>query len=145
MDDNHDEARQEVERRFRQAVEAVPTPAMWTKYLVWLAETSERTDESGGDAQMKARRALKQGYEDAHSLGCLEPELYRQWVRLLMVFFPDSSGSSVANRKRRKVDATAATTECSNDNNDPATFSQSMSRELRQSRTLVRWWLGRCG
>ena len=87
---------------------------MWTKCLVQLAETSERTDESGGDAQMKARRALKQGYEDAHSLDVLSQSSTAVGPPIDGLF-PDSSGSSVANRKRRKL-TYAATTECSNDN-----------------------------
>ena len=99
-------ASQEAETRFRQALAAVPTSPMWTKYLAWLAEGVENNkDEDNAAAAMVRRHALKQGYEDAHKLGCLEPALYRQWIRLLIMFFPRDGrdGYGSADRKRRKV------------------------------------------
>ena len=45
-DNEEDIAEQEVERRFRQALEAMPAPEMWTKYLVWLAEGVEEEEDN---------------------------------------------------------------------------------------------------
>ena len=97
-------AEQEVERRFRQALEAMPAPEMWTKYLVWLAEGVEEEEDDA--SKLNRRLRLNNGFKSAHQQKCLEPELYRDWVRLVMMYFSSEDGDTSSTPKKRRRGAT---------------------------------------
>ena len=112
---------EQVEARYKESLENVSTPLMWTKYLEWKVEEGEEGEdgEDGGVGSSRHTAAsVLEAFAAAHKLKCLEPNMYRAWVRQVVRYNQSDddrdgndamSKSSKQQKKRRRTSLSAAT------------------------------------
>jgi hypothetical protein len=140
-----EDVRNEVETRYNRAIQNVPTPAMWTKYLEWKMHQTELEDEEIQEEQEKHKKGVKRPrnaslstpvsttttsdvnntrlktlelFYEAHQLKCLEPDMYRNWVRYIVLYSNSSFKKvSVLSNKKRKVSSSSSVSSIGRNNN----------------------------
>ena len=154
VEERHHRVSELVNTRYQEAVERVPTSLMWTKYLEWKMSNMEQaqkqhqvtgTKRNIGNNTVEAN--ILELFATAHSQECLEPSMYRHWVRNVVIYndIVNSSKAAVAattvskksTKRRRTTRATFNSTATAASSSSSSSSSSSLSKVVGQYDTSL--------
>ena len=138
----------EINKRYKEAVQCVPTSVMWSKYLQWQMNhledsTTPNTSNTFTTSNTSNTSSTLEMFATAHRVSCLEPEMYRHWARYTVMNNTSSTTNSTSNTTSKQPITTKSskrrrTTRSSSISSTTSSSSSSLSNVGTSSSVTLR-------